>query len=522
MAKKVYIQPGVWVVLIFLALVGGFFGLKALQKGGGIGKLSDIVAPKSGSATSSAKATKIDGITPVVVAINTWVGYTGLINYNGGLAPSKDSRFYKEQGILVQIVVMDNFEDSRSAFSSDRVNVISNTADVLPTEIASLQSMGPKVFMQVDWSRGGDKIVVRPGINTVADLKGKTIAVAPGTPSNTLLIRALETGALTWNDIKDKIVKVGKAPDAVPLFKSGNVDAAIVWAPDDEDCIKGVPGAKVLISTKEANFTIADVFYAKADYISKHHKEIGGFTKGVLIAAAEINASEDTRMQAQALAARVFNVPAAVVDMNFARFTTYGDNVNFFNLDPVGCKCVKGEDLYTKMAQAFNAIGMAPANLPSWREITDISILTEIKSSFTGPQNDAEPSQTFKAPTPALKTAPAVATKRITINFATGVYTLSDEARYNIDREFSAIAKSFAGYRVRIEGNTDNVGNLQSNLSLSKKRAQAVANYLSQTYSFDPNRFIIVGNGPNKPVADNSTEDGKAANRRTDFELVQE
>jgi NitT/TauT family transport system substrate-binding protein len=209
------------------------------------------------------------------------------------------------------------------------------------------------------------------------------------------------------------------------------------------------------------------------------------------------------------------------MDMNNARFVTYGDNVNFFNLQPTQCKCVKGEDLYTKMAISFNKIGLAPGNVPSWRAITDISLLDAIKDQFTGAGNEAEEGTVFTKPTEAMKTAPAISTKRVTITFASGSYAVSDDARYTLDRDFSPIAKSFAGYRIRIEGNTDNVGSPQANKLLSNKRAKALGDYLVRTYNFDANRFIYVGNGPDNPIADNGTEGGRAQNRRTDFELVQ-
>jgi len=82
------------------------------------------------------------------------------------------------------------------------------------------------------------------------------------------------------------------------------------------------------------------------------------------------------------------------------------------------------------------------------------------------------------------------------------------------------IAKAFGNSRIRIEGNTDNTGNYQANQQLSKKRAQSVADYLIQEHGFPRNRLIVVGNGPDQPVADNGTERGRAKNRRTDFELI--
>ena len=61
------------------------------------------------------------------------------------------------------------------------------------------------------------------------------------------------------------------------------------------------------------------------------------------------------------------------------------------------------------------------------------------------------------------------------------------------------------------------------NVQLSEKRAKAVADYLQQTYSMDRNRFVILGNGPDKPVSgceQNQNAACKAKNRRTDFQLI--
>ena len=76
--------------------------------------------------------------------------------------------------------------------------------------------------------------------------------------------------------------------------------------------------------------------------------------------------------------------------------------------------------------------------------------------------------------------------------------------------------------RIRIEGNTDNTGSPDGNRYLSKQRAQSVAGYLSSKFNVNANRFVIVGNGQDRPVADNSTDQGRAKNRRTDFQLLAE
>jgi NitT/TauT family transport system substrate-binding protein len=67
------------------------------------------------------------------------------------------------------------------------------------------------------------------------------------------------------------------------------------------------------------------------------------------------------------------------------------------------------------------------------------------------------------------------------------------------------------------------VGAAKANKELSLKRAQAVVNYLIQEHHFDPNKFIVQGNGSDKPVSgceSNADEDCKQRNRRTDFQFI--
>ena len=70
--------------------------------------------------------------------------------------------------------------------------------------------------------------------------------------------------------------------------------------------------------------------------------------------------------------------------------------------------------------------------------------------------------------------------------------------------------------KLRIEGHTDNNGGTAPNQRLSEKRALAVAHWLVKN-GVDCKRLVAVGFGESKPVGDNSTDDGRAQNRRTVF-----
>jgi NitT/TauT family transport system substrate-binding protein len=126
----------------------------------------------------------------------------------------------------------------------------------------------------------------------------------------------------------------------------------------------------------------------------------------------------------------------------------------------------------------------------------------------------------FTEATHTDSTSEAISNKKVSISYPSGSFVLTNEAKTAIDNDMLPIANQFASSRIRIQGNTDDVGNPDANKVLSYKRAKSVVDYLVGQYKFNKNRFIVIGNGSKKPIADNGTEDGRAANRRTDFEVV--
>ena len=72
---------------------------------------------------------------------------------------------------------------------------------------------------------------------------------------------------------------------------------------------------------------------------------------------------------------------------------------------------------------------------------------------------------------------------------------------------------------IRVEGNTDNLGDEAWNQGLSERRAQAIVDYLVSR-GIDGRRIVAKGNGSAKPVASNKTLEGRARNRRTDILFI--
>ena len=79
------------------------------------------------------------------------------------------------------------------------------------------------------------------------------------------------------------------------------------------------------------------------------------------------------------------------------------------------------------------------------------------------------------------------------------------------------LLKSDASLKLEIQGHTDNVGAAAANLKLSQDRAAAVKAYVVQTFGVGAARLTTAGLGDTKPIADNTTDDGRAQNRRVEL-----
>jgi outer membrane protein OmpA-like peptidoglycan-associated protein len=101
------------------------------------------------------------------------------------------------------------------------------------------------------------------------------------------------------------------------------------------------------------------------------------------------------------------------------------------------------------------------------------------------------------------------------IQFPVGQATLSPD-NYNLLSKVQHAIRVFGQPMVTIEGHTDSTGSAQTNKVLSQKRAEAVKTYLVANRTLPENRIRATGYGPDKPLAPNTTAEGRAMNRRID------
>ena len=104
------------------------------------------------------------------------------------------------------------------------------------------------------------------------------------------------------------------------------------------------------------------------------------------------------------------------------------------------------------------------------------------------------------------------------IFFETGKFELQNESKSELDK-LVGLLNDNPNLKIQIDGHTDNVGQEKDNLQLSNNRAKSVVGYLLSK-GINQQRLSYKGFGSTRPVADNSSDTGKAQNRRTELSVI--
>jgi NitT/TauT family transport system substrate-binding protein len=458
---------------------------------------------------------------PIRVGIVTWGGYAGGIMSNNGFEANKNCDFYRNYGIQVDIKVIDDFVQSRSAFKAggDKggIDIMWATVDAYALEYPALKILNPKCIMQYDWSRGGDAIAVdSTRIKNARDLRGKTMSVAEDTPSHYFALYVLEEAGLKPGEVQWRFVN--SAIDAANVFKAGHVDATVSWSPDVYIAAREREGGKILMSTREATNLIADIFVARGDFIETYPEAVKKFVNGWLDGVDKVHKNPEHVIK---LMAKGFNLSLedSRAMLGDVHLPNYADNMAFFDSvnNPVSYDAVfnKSSVLWRKLGK-INEVCQA-------KETRNLKFLIDISDNFPG-QKRADPIAKASLPTPrAGGRVEDVLTKQVTIKFASGNATLDSNAQTVIRNEIAGMVATYAGCFVSIEGNTDNTGSYYHNKELSLQRASAVRDFLIREYNMSRDRFSVKGNAWDKPWdgrpvdESNATPQGRSKNRRTDI-----
>jgi len=236
------------------------------------GALSGAVL--AAAAASPALAGKIS------IGHTVWVGY-------GPLYLAKDMGFFKEQGVDVELQIVD---DSALAMAAQAAGKLDGTATTLD-EILKYRSDNFcfKAVALFDESHGGDGMVSLKEINSLEDLKGKTVALNEGSTSQFWFSYLLKKKGIPLKDVE---VLNMSADAAAAAFIAGQVPVAVTWEPN-LTLVKTKNVGKVLTSSADTPGVIVDVLEISCSVIKDRPKDVQGFVTGLQKAVDYIKTNPD-------------------------------------------------------------------------------------------------------------------------------------------------------------------------------------------------------------------------------------
>jgi NitT/TauT family transport system substrate-binding protein len=227
---------------------------------GGDSSSKNATSSSSSSSAAPAACKKVDA-PAITIGYSAWPGW-----FPWKIAEQKC--LFADAGLNVNLKFFDNYTDSLTALSAGQLDLNSQT---LNDTLSSVAAGSPQTAVIVgDNSAGNDAVIVDQDIKTVADLKGKTVAVEAVVVDNFLLDQGLKANNLTENDVTINNLPTDQAAAA---FAAGNANAAAVFAPFIQTAL-GRAGSHVLFSSKDYPGTIPDFLVAGENMLKNRSADI--------------------------------------------------------------------------------------------------------------------------------------------------------------------------------------------------------------------------------------------------------
>jgi outer membrane protein OmpA-like peptidoglycan-associated protein len=514
---------------------------------------------------------------PTQVPLITWGGDIATIYANGNQQSTAKGSPFAAEGLDLKLVREDVFAKQiesyltgQSPYLRGTLGMVNMAADLLEKDPRTK----PVVIYQLTWSAGGDTLVVKPGIGSAKDLKGKTVALQAYGPHVDYLTKILADAGLSTSDVKIKWEPdlTGSKNTAMAAFQQADVDAAFVITPDAMVLTSGgtvgsgaedsVKGARILLSTKTANRIIADVYAVRSDYFKSNRKQVEGFVHGLMVGEEKLRelvrakGARATEYKATmgAAAKMLLDSAQAIADAEGlygdAEFVGHAGNVSFFadanyprNLD----------NLNHEIQASFASIGLVAGRTKlagagwEYNKLKQGLSTTAVAETQRFDQGQVAAVVTRKQQQGTLEQGQL---------FSFEIFFEPNQNNFTVDLYEKAFAKvvdlasTYGGALITVEGHSDPMAYLrekkanqpevvlgrvkQSAKNLSLSRAVAVRDSIiayakGRNIGLDPSQFAVVGHGISKPKSGVCGEDPCAPkserewrdNMRVEFRIIQ-
>ncbi|MGB7274240.1 MAG: ABC transporter substrate-binding protein [Geitlerinemataceae cyanobacterium] len=241
----------------------------------------------------------------------------------------------QEEGIFaannanVDLKWFDGYLESINALNAEQIDANSQT---LGDTVNSLAGGADQVIVLVnDNSTGNDKIIVREGINSIADLKGKKVAAEEGTVDHFLLLLGLKKEGLSPEDIEFVPLETGQAATA---FVGEQVDAVAVFAPFTTQALKR-SGSKELFSSKDFPGAISDHLVFTRKFVDENPEKVQTLVDAWFATIQHIEENRD----------KSYEIMAKRANVTVDEYKDYADGTQIFTVEENLKAFQPGQDL---------------------------------------------------------------------------------------------------------------------------------------------------------------------------------
>jgi outer membrane protein OmpA-like peptidoglycan-associated protein len=307
------------------------------------------------------------------------------------------------------------------------------------------------------------------------------------------------------------------------------VNGGTTWTPGDKIAFDALTGYTDVVSTKDFTNQMATTLVVIKEWALQNEKTVIGILKNSYTACNQLKQYDAWAVFASEAVCKTYNLETpkywydlfkgikgtkADVEYNIggSRVLTYADAMQYYGITDGTNRYKAVYDQISKYLVELNPCGFNESVKGGVIPYDDAVNLYFLKSI-----NDVDAGTVKKQDYTQNKTT-VLAKGEWHINFATGSATIAGSTS-DLETIYSLLINAEEA-KVSIVGYTDNVGNPDSNLRLSKDRAASVQNYLVNK-GIPRNRFQLVdGRGDSNPVDTNDTAAGKANNRRCEIQLL--
>lgn len=273
---------------------------------------------------------------------------------------AQDAGIFESNNVAVDLKWFDGYLESINALTAEQIDANSQT---LGDTVSSVAGGADQVVVLVnDNSTGNDKVIVREGINSITDLKGKKVAAEEGTVDHFLLLLGLRKAGMTAQDIEFVPLETGKAAAA---FVAEQVDAVAVFAPFTTQALKR-PGSKELFSSRDFPGAISDHLVFTRKFVDENPDQVQAVVNSWFATLDYIEKNPD----------QSYDIMARRAGVSVEEYKQYADGTRIFTVEENLKAFLPGNDrtslLYAaeEMATFLTEVGLT-AQKPDTSRIFD-------------------------------------------------------------------------------------------------------------------------------------------------------